>query len=162
YSGAAIFSRIPAAIDGKAKSATPNHYREWLTSLAPQYRDIFKSLLKGKGAVSFHCSAGQDRSGVAAALILSALGVPRDVIFADHPLPTAHRPPESEMPPIDPSKSPGNVVATGYAHMQATGVPKPKPLYDASGVAYLQQTFDEIDAHWGSVDNYLDKQLGVS
>ena len=36
-----------------------------------------------------------------------------------------------------------------------------RPLYDASGVALLQQTFDEIDARWGSVDAYLDQELGI-
>ena len=40
--------------------------------------------------------------------------------------------------------------------------PNPGRLYDASGVALLKQTFDEIDTHWGSVDNYLDKELGIN
>jgi protein-tyrosine phosphatase len=34
----------------------------------------------------FHCSAGKDRTGVLAALVLSALGVPDDVIAADYHL----------------------------------------------------------------------------
>lgn len=36
------------------------------------------------GAVAFHCSMGKDRTGVAAAVLLSALGVPRAFIDADY------------------------------------------------------------------------------
>ena len=32
----------------------------------------------------FHCSAGKDRTGVIAALLLGSLGVPHDVIVADY------------------------------------------------------------------------------
>jgi protein-tyrosine phosphatase len=35
-------------------------------------------------AVLFHCTAGRDRTGVAAALLLETLGVPREVIVADY------------------------------------------------------------------------------
>ena len=160
YPASDIFGRPPTDASGKSKNISL--YRSWPVSLAPQYRAIFQNLLKGDGAVSFHCSAGQDRSGVAAALVLSALGVPREVILADYHLSTADRRPEYEMPPIDPARYPGNIVASTYAKAQANGPQKPRPLYDASGEAYLQQTFDEIDAHWGSVDNYLDQVLGVN
>lgn len=32
----------------------------------------------------FHCSAGKDRTGFGAALLLTALGVPRDTVRADY------------------------------------------------------------------------------
>jgi protein-tyrosine phosphatase len=38
---------------------------------------------------------------------------------------------------------------------------KARPLYTAAGKPFLQETFDEIDARWGSVDAYLDQVLGV-
>jgi len=172
YPGAPLFSRAMSSLapgGGAPASASPaaapaaNPYRTWLISLAPQYRDIFVQLLRGQGAVAYHCSAGQDRSGVATALVLSALGVPRDVILTDYHLSTKDRRPGNEMPKVDPAKYPGNLVAAFYAKVQAAGPPAPpRPLYDAAGVALLQQTFDEIEVHWGSVDNYLDKELGVT
>lgn len=163
YPASTIFSPLTGPAGGSAvKVAQGALYRTWLISLAPQFKDIFQQLLRRDGAVSYHCSAGQDRTGVATALVLSALGVPRDVILADYHLSTQDRRPENEMPKIEPGRYPGNVVADLYAKAQSSGVVrKPQPLYDASGVALLQQTFDEIDAHWGSVDNYLDKELGV-
>ena len=160
YPGAEVFA--PAATSGRSDASPVNLYRSWLVSLAPQFRDVFRQLLARNGDVTYHCSAGQDRSGVATALVLSALGVPRDVILADYHLSTKDRRPENEMPRIDPARYPGNVVAAYYVRAQAAGRPaRTRPLYDASGVALLQQTFDEIDARWGSVDAYLDQELGI-
>ena len=54
------------------------------------------------------------------------------------------------------------MVADFSLKLQAAGVPmKARPLYDAHGQAYLQHSLDEIDARWGSVENYLDQELGV-
>ncbi len=162
YPASDIFSKLPPnATPATSRANQSSLYRGWLVSLAPQYRDLFRQLLKGQGPVSYHCSAGQDRTGVATALVLSALGVPREVILADYHLSTQDRSPENEMPPIDPARYPDNALAAFYAKAQANGPSKPRPLYDDQHVAYLQQTFDEIDSRWGSVDAYLDKQLGV-
>ena len=137
-------------------------YREWPTSLAPQYREIFRALLRHDGAVTYHCSAGQDRTGVATALVLIALGVPRDVILEDYHLSTADRRPENEMPPLKAGDFPGNMVAAFYLKLQSAGIPmKARPLYDSQGRPYLDYALDEIDAKWGSVENYLDKVLGM-
>ncbi len=38
---------------------------------------------------------------------------------------------------------------------------KARPLYTAAGEPFLQETFDEIDARWGSVDVSLDQAPGI-
>jgi protein-tyrosine phosphatase len=38
----------------------------------------------------------------------------------------------------------------------------PTPLKDAEGRPFLDGAFAEIDEKWGSVDNYLAKEIGVS
>lgn len=38
----------------------------------------------GRHAVVIHCSAGKDRTGIACALVLSALGVPEEAVIADY------------------------------------------------------------------------------
>ena len=49
------------------------------------YRSFFEILLEHEnGALLYHCTMGKDRVGVATALILSALGVPRETIVADY------------------------------------------------------------------------------
>ena len=50
------------------------------------YKQFFRELIgldEGR-AVLFHCTQGKDRTGVAAMLILSALGVPEEVIIEDY------------------------------------------------------------------------------
>jgi protein-tyrosine phosphatase len=56
--------------------------------------------------VVFHCTAGKDRTGVAAALILLALGVPRDLVRADYLLTNRHY----RHPPITHSDTPPEVL----------------------------------------------------
>lgn len=49
------------------------------------FREMFDLLLDNvEGATIFHCTAGKDRTGMAAFLILSALGVPRETIRHDY------------------------------------------------------------------------------
>jgi protein-tyrosine phosphatase len=115
-------------------------------------------LLSEKGPVSYNCTAGQDRTGVATALILSALGVPRQTILNDYHLSTVYRRPENEMPAVDPTMYPGNPVAALFAKGRLM---KPQPLYSEDGRSFMAAMYDRIDGHWGSVENYLDQVLGV-
>lgn len=47
------------------------------------FRSFFDALLEAGGPVLFQCSAGKDRTGIASALVLLALGVPREDIIAN-------------------------------------------------------------------------------
>ncbi len=48
------------------------------------YRALFAQIAAHETPILFHCSAGKDRTGVAAALILTLLGVPRETIVQDY------------------------------------------------------------------------------
>lgn len=48
------------------------------------YRELFRQLLIGQVPVLWHCSAGKDRTGVAAFLVLVALGVAPEVAVQDY------------------------------------------------------------------------------
>ena len=51
----------------------------------PRYRALFALLEEdGRLPLLFHCSAGKDRTGFGAALLLTALGVPRETVVADY------------------------------------------------------------------------------
>ncbi len=50
----------------------------------PAYKILFKQLAENKTPLLFHCTAGKDRTGVAAALILRVLGVSDEDIIADY------------------------------------------------------------------------------
>lgn len=51
-------------------------YREFAVEERPvsAYRTFFDILLRGEGAVLWHCTQGKDRTGIAAILLLTALG----------------------------------------------------------------------------------------
>ncbi|GHT66536.1 hypothetical protein FACS1894110_10390 [Spirochaetia bacterium] len=69
--------------------------QNYMNSGAVQFHNFFMYLLYTDGdetgsfrtspaKVIFHCSAGKDRTGIAAALFYSALGVPRETIIKDY------------------------------------------------------------------------------
>ena len=55
-------------------------YRELPIHHAESYRWMFARLIAGEVPLLFNCTAGKDRTGVGAALLLHALGVPHDQI----------------------------------------------------------------------------------
>jgi protein-tyrosine phosphatase len=69
----------------------PGHaasYRRLLKDGAPAYRTLVETVVTAPGGVLFHCAAGKDRTGLAAALLLSLAGVDDDEIAADYALST--------------------------------------------------------------------------
>lgn len=131
-------------------------------TLKPQFRALFQRLLADDGATLYHCSAGQDRTGIATALILSALGVDRETILADYHLSTGFRRPENEMPKLDPADYPGNPIVAYYAASQAQpGGPKAEPLYTADGRSHLAMFLTYLDERYGGVEAYLQSELGI-
>jgi protein-tyrosine phosphatase len=59
-------------------------YRGLVNDEAHHYAALFGHLLEADTPLVFHCTAGKDRTGLAAAWILLALGVPRDTVLQDY------------------------------------------------------------------------------
>ncbi len=56
----------------------------WMLDRRPEaFRSIFEAVAAADGVVVFHCFAGKDRTGLVAAMLLSAGGVIDDAIAAD-------------------------------------------------------------------------------
>ena len=134
-------------------------YRDFPNMLAPQLRTLFNALLRKDAPLVFNCSAGQDRTGFASALILTALNVQRSVIYTDYLLSSTYRRPKYEMPQIDPAQHPDDPFAKIFAGMN--GAHKPQPLVGKGGQPFLVFAFDEIDKKWGSPEGYFKKELGI-
>lgn len=138
-------------------------YRNFPIQLAPQVRVVFRTLLAKEGPVAYNCSAGQDRTGFVTGLILAALGVPRETIYADYTLSTANRRPEWEMPKIREAEAASNPIAAYFAKFQQNpAAAKPQPLVTANGTPYLAFALAEVETRWGSVDAYLEQEIGLS
>ena len=85
----AMAKRFIAAgdLDGRARmcSLYPTIMRtEHALSHMREFLDVL--LRHGEGALLYHCTMGKDRVGTATAVVLSALGVPRETITADYML----------------------------------------------------------------------------
>jgi len=138
-------------------------YRNFPTLLTPQLRLLFTRLLANEGPLAYNCSAGQDRTGFATGLLLHILGVPRETIYADYLLSTAYRQPEFEMKRIDPQMVSANAATQMFAAYQKDPkAVKPTPLTDAEGQPFLAIAFAEVEKRHGSVDAYLEKEIGVT
>ncbi|MDD0810550.1 tyrosine-protein phosphatase [Curvibacter sp. RS43] len=59
-------------------------YRDFVLNNSPRFAQLFALLLEDDQPLVFHCTAGKDRTGLAAALILRALGVAPDVVMHDY------------------------------------------------------------------------------
>jgi protein-tyrosine phosphatase len=155
YSIKPMFSNLDAMANG-------NMYADFGKQFGPQYRSLFKRLLADDGAVLYNCSAGQDRTGVASALILSALGVDRKTILADYHKSTEWRRPQWELPKLNPAEHPDNPIVQYYdaASKRPEGL-KAEPLYTKDGQSHLAQYFAHLDKEYGGVEAFLQKEMGV-
>lgn len=62
-------------------------YVQWLGTNQAQFREVLQAMAAQRGGtVLFHCTAGKDRTGMIAALLLSLAGVPRQEIVHNYAL----------------------------------------------------------------------------
>jgi protein-tyrosine phosphatase len=124
-------------------------YRAYVLDHAVQYAALFKHLADGASyPLVFHCAAGKDRTGVAAALILTALGVPWETVLADYLLTNeyfSYRPRRGNG---------GDVLDSVPEELRATFV--------AARQDYLETAFAAANEVYGSLDAYLRDALSVS
>jgi protein-tyrosine phosphatase len=134
-----------------AHAAMISVFRELPFEQAPSYRQVFAYLKTNDVPLIVNCSAGKDRAGTASALILSALGVPRDTVMADFELTNQLG---------DLHRSMGNRPASVSPLAR-----QPPEVVDAilrANAAYLAAALDMIVTKHGSVEGYLCDVLDVS
>lgn len=116
------------------------------------YREFLEYLLQNKeGAVLFHCFAGKDRTGIAAAIILTILGVSKDDIFSDY-MKTNEMRAKKNAEIIAEEKQAGR-SDNELAIIEATLFVKKQ---------YLQHAFDIAAKHYGSFENYIKQALQIT
>ncbi|MBD2869083.1 tyrosine-protein phosphatase [Paenibacillus arenilitoris] len=75
----------PAASSNAAIRSLGDLYVNMLDECGPLLKEVFGRMAEAEGdCVLFHCTAGKDRTGVVAALLLDLAGVERSVIIADY------------------------------------------------------------------------------
>ena len=125
--------------------------RQFATEFTPQFKQFIQTILEASGApVVWHCSAGKDRTGFAAAILLRILGVDQTAIMQDYMA--------SKQLALEARKSQLLLLRVFKGEEAAD------KLAVLMGVEqdWLQAAFDEINAHWGSFDQYVSDGLGLS
>ncbi|MGI4739749.1 MAG: tyrosine-protein phosphatase [Janthinobacterium lividum] len=118
-----------------------------------KYKPLFDELLAlpGEEALLFHCTAGKDRTGIGAALVLAALGVDRPTILKDYAATDVYWQAGREQ----------SLQRMTQAGMSAETMAAYRPLL-AANPAYLAGTFAAIDKQYGSLDKYLATEMGLT
>ncbi len=118
------------------------------------YKELMTHLQDTDRGFLLHCSAGKDRTGFGAAIILTMLGVDHDTVLHDYLV-----------------SNEATELATRardrmMAHMKEQGLPEmvdDNVLHIMSGVKadYLLSAFEEIDNHYGGIQGYLE-EVGIT
>jgi protein-tyrosine phosphatase len=116
-------------------------YLHLVNDNAHRYAELFDHLLASDAPAVFHCTAGKDRTGVAAALWLLALGVDRATVEADFLLTNAH----FKAPAAPDSGIPADALAVMW-RVQAD---------------FLHTALDAIERDHGGIERYLERRIGL-
>ncbi|MCV6627410.1 MAG: tyrosine-protein phosphatase [Cellvibrionaceae bacterium] len=133
-------------------------YRDMVETQRPHYAALFEQLSSADDGVLFHCTAGKDRTGIAAAVLLTALGVERELVLRDFMLSDQYY-----------RQYPEKIAGWGDDHDAQDPMLKlfknlpPETLAPLTGVrpSYLEAAFAQMEADYGSVMNYVRDGLGV-
>jgi protein-tyrosine phosphatase len=117
-------------------------YRDFVNRNAATFGRFLKHLLEKPTPQVFHCTAGKDRTGFAAALLLSALGVDRATIEHDYLLTNQLY------------KRDTRLEGQGHAHVM-------KVLWQVQP-EFLQAAFEAVDTQHGGMRDYLHGAIGFS
>lgn len=146
-----LFRKIASGDTTFAKAMTGS-YRQMVTDGVSLYGRMLEQMLKPENRpFLFHCQAGQDRAGIGAALLLTALGVPRRAVVEDYLLTNRYR------------AEPSEKEIQHYAEQFDVSVETMREAASFEITADLITTiFDEVNETYGSTDAYMTDALGLS
>lgn len=117
-------------------------YRSLVNEQAHRFAELFEHLLQARAPLVFHCTAGKDRTGVAAAWILLALGVPRDAVMQDFLLTNQVLRPAPTLSGVFPAEA-----AAVLWGVQPT---------------FLETALQVVETEHGGIESYLRQKIGLT
>ncbi len=117
-------------------------YRGFVRGNTPRFAELFAHVLNAQAdsPIVFHCTAGKDRTGFAAALLQLALGVPQDVVMHDYLLTNARLAARGPFPGLP----------APVAHVLHRVQPD-----------FLQAAFEALEQDHGGLEAYLREGIGL-
>jgi protein-tyrosine phosphatase len=119
-------------------------YMHIVTARGDRVAEALRLVLASEHPLVFHCTAGKDRTGVIAALVLAAVGVPDDVIANDYAM----------------SSDAMDALVAWYRDARREGTPAPMQTAAAmnrlgADAAWMTQLMTFVRTEYGSVERYL-------
>jgi protein-tyrosine phosphatase len=133
-----------AATADQARAVMRGIYARLPFEQADAYRALFHRLSDGRVPIVFNCSAGKDRTGLAAALVLAAVDVPQEVVLSDFLL--------------------SNETFDFRSAAAQSGRSTPADVVEALGgvhADYLEAAWTAIEETDGGLANYFRNRLGL-
>ncbi|MDR2046746.1 MAG: tyrosine-protein phosphatase [Clostridiales bacterium] len=116
----------------------------------PSYKKLFGLIKDGATPILFHCTAGKDRTGIAAALLLSLLGAERAEIVRDY-MKTREAVPQIR----EKTLRYVNFLLRGFLAKRL------RPLFDVDE-SYIHSALDAVFKRYGTVEAYFQAEHGYT
>jgi protein-tyrosine phosphatase len=117
-------------------------YRALINDRADRFGELFEHLIASDAPAVVHCTAGKDRTGVAVALVLLALGVPRDIVMQDYLL--------------------TNELAHDPVHIDSATPLEARAVLWRVQRQFLDTALRIVDVDHGGIERYLTQRLRLS
>lgn len=141
-----------------ARQLMLDFYAELPHTLGHAFGGILREIAGGAVPCVMHCSAGKDRTGMAAALVLCAIGVPRDIVLNDYTMTDRIAASDDDMARSLFTGSEGGAKAAGA--MRDAFSPEAIAVMRSAHSEFLESAFDGLARDYGSLDGYY-RAIGV-
>jgi protein-tyrosine phosphatase len=147
--------RLGTPTPERVRAAITEFYLSAPEDFAGRLTMIFELLRTHEAPIVVHCTAGKDRTGVAAAIVLRALGVSASTVIEDYAL-------SDRLIDLPGLHGGGNFQRSGSWEFLWQLPPEIRAPLLASEPAYLEAMLDRLDERYGSLERYLALRLGVT
>ena len=124
--------------------------KEFISDFSGVYKGFIESLIENQEPTLFHCTAGKDRAGFAAALVLLAVGVPEKIVIEDY-MKTNKYTEETIQDYINKI----NLYSLGSVDAEIL-----RPLLGVEE-RFIRAALDEIKQKYGNVENFIRDELKI-
>ncbi|MDD2417494.1 MAG: tyrosine-protein phosphatase [Oscillospiraceae bacterium] len=140
YENIVMFDGLQSLFAGEEiQNSMAGLYCRLLDDCREQYSRIFRLFIDNDRASLFHCTAGKDRTGVVAMLLLNLAGVPNELIVADYSVS------EHNM---------SDLFERQHKQLENMGVVVPEYVF-GSPAEDMEITLDYLETKYGGANEYL-------
>jgi len=140
------------------RSAMLDVYKALPVWMGARIGGMFECIEAGNLSLVVHCAAGKDRTGVAIAILLEALGVPRETILEDYLLTNV----AGDFEEFIRGRNDADLGVADHHHPLLSLPADIRRVLFAADADYLATSFEEIDGRFGNLHGYLEQVVGLN